>query len=151
MQRPALVEGHLQAEAQASNAREVSLEWMQREQMRAQHRRILLGFNMAGGGKGEMGRIYLNPTGPKGKGSRGRRSKRMFVQLPTTQRPAQVMSDDITPFAPSDPNSWSKTGNRHYNQPDVSSVGVVMSNHMSPRSTRMGIVTTKTSQSASLS
>ena len=148
MQRPALVEGHLQAEAQASNAREVSLEWMQREQMRAQHRRILLGFNMAGGGKGEMGRIYLNPTGPKGKGSRGRRSKRMFVQLPTTQRPAQVMSDDITPFAPSDPNSWSKAGNsRHYNEPDVSSVGVVMSNHYEP----LGIVTTKTSQSASQS
>ena len=101
-----------------------------------------------GGGKGEMGRIYLNPTGPQGKGSRGPRSKRMFVSLPATQRAAQVMSDGIAPFAPSDPNSWSKAGNsRHYNEPDVSSVGVVMSNHYEP----LGIVTTKTSQSASQS
>ncbi len=133
VQRPALVEGHLQAEAQASNAQEVSLAWVQCEQLRAEHRRIKLGLNMAGGGKGEMGRIYLNPTGPQGKGSRGPRSKRMFVPLPATQRAAQVMSDVIAPFAPSDPNSWSKAGSsRHYNQPDVSSVGVVMSNHYEP-------------------
>ena len=80
-----------------------------------------------------MGRIYLNPTGPQGKGSRGPRSKRMFVPLAATQRAAQVMSDGIVPFAPSDPNSWSKAGNsRHYNQPHAQSAGVVMSNHYEP-------------------
>jgi len=65
------------------------MEWVAREQLRAEQRKLKLGMHMVEGRKGEMGRIYLNPSGPPNKG-RGPRAKRMFVPLAATQRAAQV-------------------------------------------------------------
>ena len=97
------------------------MEWVAREQLRAEQRKLKLGMNMAGGGKGEMGRIYLNPTGPR---KQGPRAKRMFVPLEATQRAAQVMAP-AGPYAPYMPSPYQQTPTPvpHYHVPTQ---GVVM-------------------------
>lgn len=100
------------------------MEWVAREQLRAEQRKLKLGMDMAGGGKGEMGRIYLKPSGPRAQG--GPRAKRMFVPLEATQRAALVMAP-AGPYAPYMPAQYhAQSGERLMALHQVPMEGVVM-------------------------
>ena len=76
------------------------MDWVAREQLRAEQRKLRMEVNMAEAKRSEMGRIYLNPSGrPPNKASRGGpREKRMFVPLAATQRAANVMAPLVDEF-----------------------------------------------------
>ena len=76
------------------------MDWVAREQLRAEQRKLRMEMNMAEAKRSEMGRIYLNPSGrPPNKASRGGpREKRMFVPLAATQRAANVMAPLVDEF-----------------------------------------------------
>jgi hypothetical protein len=100
------------------------MEWVAREQLRAEQRKLKLGMDMAGGGKGEMGRIYLKPSGPRAQG--GPRAKRMFVPLEATQRAALVMAP-AGPYAPYLPAQYhAQSGERLMALHQVPMHGVLM-------------------------
>ena len=100
------------------------MEWVAREQLRTEQRKLKLGMDMAGGGKGEMGRIYLKPSGPRAQG--GPRAKRMFVPLEATQRAALVMAP-AGPYAPYMPAQYhAPSGERLMALHQVPMQGVVM-------------------------
>lgn len=100
------------------------MEWVAREQLRAEQRKLKLGMDMAGGGKGEMGRIYLKPSGLRAQG--GPRAKRMFVPLEATQRAALVMAP-AGPYAPYMPAQYhAQSGERLMALHQVPMEGVVM-------------------------
>ena len=95
----------LEAEAKLlADARSVGgagdMDWVTREQLRAEQRKLRMEMNMAEAKRSEMGRIYLNPSGrPPNKASRGGpREKRMFVPLAATQRAANVMAPLVDEF-----------------------------------------------------
>ena len=95
----------LEAEAKLlADARSVGgagdMDWVAREQLRAEQRKLRMEVNMAEAKRSEMGRIYLNPSGrPPNKASRGGpREKRMFVPLAATQRAANVMAPLVDEF-----------------------------------------------------